>query len=53
MYMKELKAEKLEFVRGDESFSKDDFAKAIKPFFADLTRVKRTNFLQNRIQSRS
>lgn len=43
--MRELLAEKLTFVSGDDSFTKEQFVKAIKPYFADLVRVKRTNFL--------
>jgi hypothetical protein len=43
--MKELKADKLTFDRGDESLNKEEFVKAVSPFFEDLKRVGRTNFL--------
>lgn len=41
----ELTADKLVFDRGDKDFSPDEFVKVVKPFFADLSRVERTNFL--------
>jgi hypothetical protein len=43
--MKELKVEKLTFERGDNTFSPDEFAKVVGPYFTDLSRVGRTNFL--------
>lgn len=45
MTEKTLTSEKLQFVMGDESFSKEDFITAIQPFFKDLSRVNRTNYL--------
>ena len=43
--MKNLIPENLEFHTGDESFTKEEFAKAIKPFFKDLEEVGRSNYL--------
>ncbi len=43
--MVELKVEKLEFLKGDQGFSKEEFVKVIKPYFEDLRQVNRTNFL--------
>lgn len=45
MTEKTLSADKLQFLMGDESLTKDDFVKTVQPFFADLKRVDRTNFL--------
>lgn len=42
---KELLTERLVFDRGDDTFSKEEFIKHVKPFFTDLKRVGRTNFL--------
>lgn len=42
---KELKPENLVFDRGDETFTKEEFVKVVSPYFADLKRVGRTNFL--------
>ena len=43
--MKELSLENLKFMLGDESFEKEDFLKMIQPYFKDLSRHDRTNFL--------
>jgi hypothetical protein len=43
--MKELTADRLEFDRGDETFTKEEFTNAIRPFFKDLYNVGRTNYL--------
>jgi len=40
-----LSPEKLTFDRGDESFEKDKFVEIVKPFFSDLKKHGRTNFL--------
>jgi len=40
-----LSAENLEFHSGNSTFSKEDFIRAVKPYFADLKRVNRTRFL--------
>lgn len=42
---KELTVDRLEFDRGDDSFSKEEFVTAIRPFFKDLAAVGRTNYL--------
>jgi hypothetical protein len=42
---KELNTEKLSFVLGDETFAREEFAQIVRPFFRDLSRVGRTNYL--------
>lgn len=42
---RELNTERLSFERGDESFTRDEFAQHVRPFFKDLARVGRTAFL--------
>lgn len=43
--MKELTPERIIFDRGDESFTKEDFVKVVRPYWRDLVNVNRTNYL--------
>lgn len=42
---RELNTERLSFERGDQSFTREEFAQHVRPFFKDLARVGRTAFL--------
>lgn len=42
---KVLTADKLTFDRGDSSFTPEEFTKTVSPYFKDLARVGRTNYL--------
>jgi hypothetical protein len=42
---KELNVERLSFEFGDNSFSREEFARYIRPYFKDLAQVGRTNYL--------
>jgi hypothetical protein len=42
---KELKVDNLTFDRGDSTFTATEFVNRVKPYFKDLDRVGRTNFL--------
>lgn len=45
MNTKKLEANRLVFDRGCSDFLPEDFTKTVSPYFADLNRVGRTNFL--------
>ena len=40
-----LSAENLEFYSGSRTFDKEEFVKAVQPYFSDLCRVNRTKYL--------
>jgi hypothetical protein len=45
MSKKILDSEKLQFLFGDETFDKKEFADLVAPYFKDLSSVNRTNYL--------
>lgn len=45
MKEKTLVAEKLVFLFGDNTFKENEFIECVTPFFKDLSRVNRTNYL--------
>jgi hypothetical protein len=42
---REFSVDRLQFDRGDNSFTAEEFANYVRPFFQDLSRVGRTSFL--------
>lgn len=42
---KTLQAENLVFDRGDSTFDAETFARTLRPYWSDLVRVNRTNYL--------